>query len=221
MDENGFRDYHGDPDIAVCLDNLENGRAGLERIFRKYSILTAAYEEIDAGLPIETEVPDGSFGYTAVSISGFLDLMLELESCLARDRDYQDEEFHYMPISLLDAGCGTGRNLHLLSSSGAFPRIDAKGIDIIGAYIAHGERVYGLKGKMEQADCLKFDYSSFDVVYFYRPFSDDKQEEHFETKLIKCLKPGAYIAAPLALSLDDSHRLVSRGESGQIWKKLR
>ena len=94
-------------------------------------------------------------------------------------------------------------------------RIDARGIEIVPAYIAQGERIFGLPGKMERGDCLKVDYSPYDVVYFYRPFTDDKQQKRFEKKLIESLKPGAFIAAPLSLLLEGSHRLTARGDSGR------
>jgi SAM-dependent methyltransferase len=174
---------------------------------------------MDAGWPADADVAAESFGYVAVSVSGFLDLMFDLEQALALDPDYRAEGGH-LPVSLLDAGCGIGRTLHLIETSGAFPRIDARGIDIVEAYVEHGRTAYGLGRRISQGDCLAFDYSGFDVIYFYRPFSDDAAQEAFETHLVESVTPGTYIAAPLTVALDRSHRLDARGASGQIWKKL-
>jgi hypothetical protein len=148
--ESGTGPEHDDPDVTVALEQLDEGRAGMERIARKCAAITRAYEAMDAGWPADAEVAADSFGYVALSASGFLDLMFELEQALALDPDYRAEGGH-LPVSLIDAGCGTGRNLHLIGASGAFDRIDAQGIDIVGAYVEHGRATWGLGGGIFQA----------------------------------------------------------------------
>jgi SAM-dependent methyltransferase len=180
---------HDDPDVTVALEQLAFGQAGMEHVVRKYAAVTRAYEAIDATWPVNASVPDGSFGYVALSASGFLDLMFELQDVLALDPEFRSEGAH-TPISLLDAGCGTGRNLHLIEASGAFERVDAHGIDIVGAYIEHGRLIYQLGDRIAQGDCMALDYSGYDVVYFYRPFADDEAQAAFEAHLIESLRQG-------------------------------
>ena len=210
-----------DPDATVCLDNITSAGDSVRHIVRKYAAVINALEAID-GLPVEQPDPaEGSFGYTAVAIPSFLELMFELVDCLGNDREFRAPEGGHLPVTFLDAGCGTGRNLHLVASAGAFGRIDARGIELEQEFIDHGNRVYRLGEKVECADCMAYDYGQFDIVYFYRPFSDDELEQKFERHLMESMAKGAYIAAPLSVCLDSSHRLTARGTSGQIWKKLR
>lgn len=44
-------------------------------------------------------------------------------------------------------------------------------------------------------DALTFDYSGFDVIYFYRPFKDATLERELEQRIWRQAKPGAYVIA--------------------------
>jgi hypothetical protein len=50
------------------------------------------------------------------------------------------------------------------------------------------------------ADALTFDYRGFDVIYYYRPFSDMKLEEKLEKRIWQQAKPGAFVVASLMMT---------------------
>ena len=44
-------------------------------------------------------------------------------------------------------------------------------------------------------DAMTFDYSGFDVIYFYRPFRDSTLEAALERRIWRQAKPGAAVLA--------------------------
>ena len=67
---------------------------------------------------------------------------------------------------------------------------------------------------------MTFDYGGFDLIFFYRPFSDDKLEVKFENHLIDSAKTGAVIIAMSNERFSKSRKVAEIGEAGTIFKKL-
>ena len=67
---------------------------------------------------------------------------------------------------------------------------------------------------------MTFDYGGFDLVFFYRPFSEGDLERKFEEYLIDSIKTGSIIMGLTDEMLDESRRLAAVGHSGTLYKKL-
>ena len=96
-------------------------------------------------------------------------------------------------IKFVDAGAGVGnvlklayigfRNNHNLS---------IKGIEI-DKRLEEYQKLLGTNRNIKWGDILKEDYKDYNVIYFYRPFSDSKLQRKFEKRVGETAKVGSYI----------------------------
>ena len=97
--------------------------------------------------------------------------------------------------TFIDIGCGIGNKMLLASRYG----FRTTGIDISPEYLAVAESLvkHGSYRSFDliQADALTYDYSNFDVIYFYCPCSDPKKEKTLERRIIDTAKSGALVIA--------------------------
>lgn len=101
------------------------------------------------------------------------------------------------PIRFLDVGCGAG--LKVYSALRYFD--EAQGLDLDPAYIEAGKRFLAMdqkaNAKVFEQDALSFDgYDAFDVIYFYRPMSDDRMLVELEKSIADAARPGTVLVAP-------------------------
>jgi hypothetical protein len=113
-----------------------------------------------------------------------------------------------------------GRNVYLLQATTRFHFDKIVGFDVVEAYVAAGQKYFGLGPNLFVADCLSFDYGGYDIIYFYRPFVDDEKQKLFETRLIETSKVGAYIIGSVSEFLDESRRLIRKDDGRKIWKRV-
>lgn len=202
------------------LTGLEELKTQFVEMSVRSGILQSAVESTDQwGVP-DADIPDGQYSYIPISTVDFVKLLVELDTHLQNDADFRHRLQKYRPFSFLEIGCGIGRNLNLVTHQDHLPVAKAVGFDVVDAYIEAAQKIYGLGENVFVGDCMKFDYSGFDVVYFYRPFSDEKAERKFEKYIISGLKKGAIVIGALADTFSKSRELMPVGESGQIFKKL-
>lgn len=102
--------------------------------------------------------------------------------------------YHYMEScrglhKFLDIGCGIG-NIVLLAQKVGF---DAYGLE-------YNKKIYDIaKGLMGRNHIFRGNmtdfgkYNEYDVLYYYVPMVNGKAMEEFVKKLIKTVKPGAYV----------------------------
>jgi ubiquinone/menaquinone biosynthesis C-methylase UbiE len=98
-------------------------------------------------------------------------------------------------IRILDCGCGTGNNLHLLRQYG-----DAIGIDITWSGLAYARRLGERQVARASATRLPFRreqfdlVTSFDVLYAF----DDEMEKDALDEMYRVLRPGGHLIVNVA-----------------------
>lgn len=132
----------------------------------------------------------GCFGDIAYPVSLFLEhLHAAYRVLLAQARTDQ--------TSFLDVGCGGG--LKVLAAAMFFGH--AVGLEYDEGYAARASHLLGRAGdstgEIRRADALSFEgYEAFDVIYLYRPMSDDDAMIRLERRITEQAKPGAVLIAP-------------------------
>ncbi|MEZ0229114.1 MAG: class I SAM-dependent methyltransferase [Planctomycetota bacterium] len=105
----------------------------------------------------------------------------------------------------LDAGCGIGDKVFLASDMG----FEAHGVELDESLIRAAKRRFearqvsadsytpprGDRLTLYRSDITRFTYSSFDVVFFYCPFSDPVAEGRFERRVWDQVAPGGFVIA--------------------------
>jgi protein-L-isoaspartate O-methyltransferase len=122
------------------------------------------------------------------------------------------------PARFLDVGCGCG--LKVLSAS-QYVR-EAHGLDYQQSYVDIAQRLtWKLRPdetEVFQADALTFDsYHEYDLIYFYRPMSDDAKLMEMERRIVDTARPGTVLVAPY-LGFSARHTELGCGcVSGQVF----
>ncbi|MEP4196384.1 MAG: hypothetical protein ABJL99_12195 [Aliishimia sp.] len=103
----------------------------------------------------------------------------------------------------LDVGCGGGTKV--LAASRVFPKCD--GLEYDQGYAEAGKRTLQLTapetGQVIHGDALTFDaYADYDVIYFYRPISDDDLLSQMQNRIIEQARLGTIILAPYTKFLE-------------------
>lgn len=128
------------------------------------------------------------------------DLFVEANPLFAGDREFYVETCRSEGGQVLELGCGTGRVLEALASSG----LDATGIDLSGAMLAAARRRLGPDAKLLQADMRAFDLGqSFATVLitcraFHHVVEPDGQRE-----TLRCVRRHLQTGGLLVLDLFD------------------
>lgn len=215
-----FDDLSEDFEVRRMIEDLAKMDRTIQRLSDQSRILQSAISQIGTDDLDDAEVGDGAYNYIPIDLNQFFDLMFTLEDILRKDPDYKHTDKPHRPCSFLEVGCGIGRNLQILQATDRFTFDKICGFDLVKEYIEAGQKVFKLGGDLFVQDALTFDYGGFDVIYFYRPFSDDALERQFEDRLVDTMKRGAYIVASLDASLSSSRKLVAKDDSNLIWKRL-
>ena len=211
---------------ATLLTELQGGiadrarsNAALARALQRQFHRQCARAAEDAGGAGGFTLPDGSYDYIAIGIDRFLSLLARLDLYLGQDPAYACDDGRYRPVSFLEVGCGPGHNLELARSAGLCRFATCTGFDINPEAVEMGRRAFGLGDAIAVGDALEADYSGADVIYSFRPFSDETLQTRLERRIAEAMRPGAYLIAPMALDLGLYPALVPTGDSGEIWRK--
>lgn len=208
--------------IEYIADGLETSLKELRKMQFKAAMLERTIGHFDS-LAANYSAEEGSYAYIPLNLWDFTDSLLELETALKSDEDYlsTDPELPYRPVSFLEVGCGIGRNLFLVKNGSGLVLDKVQGIEIGFPYIVQAREIFKMHEEVIQGDALTFDYSNFDVIYYYRPFTDEALQAKFERRLIRQAKPGAYIIGHLNAILDKSKMLKPTTEYSKVFKKLK
>jgi SAM-dependent methyltransferase len=118
------------------------------------------------------------------------------------------------PVRFLDVGCGGG--LKVLTAFRYFPQSD--GFDFDPAYVAAAHDLLakddGLNCHVFEQDALTFDgYGNYDVIYFYRPISEERLLIQMEQAIAAQARPGTVLVAPY-VSFPARHEALGCGHIG-------
>jgi hypothetical protein len=215
-----FEDIPDDYHLQLAVENTAELLSQVRRLQVKLKILQTAITKIGLTDVDTVETAEGSYRYIPLSLDEFFQSIFDLENLLSQDPDYRHTDLPYRPCAFLEVGCGLGRNVFLLHATTRFHFDKIVGFDVVEAYVAAGRKYFGLGANLFIDDCLKFDYGGYDIIYFYRPFSDDAKQKQFEERLIETSKVGAYIIGSVSEFLDESPRLIRKDDGRRIWKRV-
>jgi SAM-dependent methyltransferase len=131
-------------------------------------------------------------------------------------QNLKDHVYNLSSLSFVDAGCGLGHKLVLAYALG-FLKITGLEIDPLYCQKArticrnikeHGRVFWHFEPEIKKEDIIQSDFSSYDVIYFYHPLSDDKKQTRFEKRVVDTAKKGAIIIPVGHVSL--SHALSKK-----------
>jgi SAM-dependent methyltransferase len=124
------------------------------------------------------------------------------------------------PTRFLDIGCGAGGKV--LLASAFFDR--AEGLERDAHALAAARAVLNRSpagvSPVLAGDALTFrHYRRYDVLYLFRPFSDDARQRQLEERVARLARPGAVILGPLCgfAALAPAFGLCSAGD--KVWVK--
>lgn len=216
-----FEGQVGDTGLSYAREQLAGFAQVMTRANDKLILLEAALNRICREGADDQTALEGSYGYIPLEVSEFFDCLFDLEAALVKDSDYADPDLRHRRVDFVEAGCGPGRNAFLAQVTDRFEFRRVHGFDICAPMIDWGRQVLGMGDALFVADCATFDYSGYDVIYFYRPFSDMEAEAAFEDHLVSSMRSGAYVIGCGQVTLDDDRRLLRKDELGRVFKKLR
>jgi len=133
-------------------------------------------------------------------------------------RDYFREQGRFKPgLSFIDIGCGIG-NVMLMAELMDF---SVYGIEKDQVPFEIAAKLLGDE-LVAQDDIWDFRrFNEFDLIYYFRPFSDKKLQTRFEKLVEDELKPGAILIAnrKMGTEIDDDPRFTRLTERWPVWVK--
>ncbi|MFK7838447.1 MAG: hypothetical protein AB8B60_19735 [Sulfitobacter sp.] len=202
------------------LDDLEDIKKRYLMLQKKCEIYESALEGHDDWAVPDADGSEGSFLYIPYQLGGLAETLIELSRAMPDDPDFKHSQQPIRPLTFCEIGCGIGRNVNLVKRQEVLPVSKAVGFDIIPEYVETAQKLYGLGEDVFVHDAMTFDYSGFDLLFFYRPFVDDKLQIKFEKHLIESMKTGAILIGMSAEQLEKSRKLAPVGEVSDCYKKL-
>jgi len=145
----------------------------------------------------------GHWDYVCYGFKAFLQHLEEAHKILGNNK-----------AKFIDVGCGLGSKVHL---AGLY--FDSYGIELNQKYCKVAKEIntprkffkYGRyedldgKNRIFKKDALTFDYNPYDVIYFFRPLSEQPLQEKLEGRIFETAQPGAIIIPIFAQSRFPKH----------------
>ncbi len=218
-----FRSAFVQHDVQLANLQIGTGRiyrqnAALDRCLR-YLIRHMSHKLLPDPDEDAFEVPEDSHPYIAIGLVYFTEMLIRMDSLLTLDAAYTHPTLRYRPVSFLEVGSGSGRNMMIVKGSETLLCDRILGFDINPDQIAEGEELFGLQGALEVADAMTYDYGGHDVIFSYRPFSDLTMQRKLEEVIVNSMSPSAYLVAPLAYDLSLYPNMTPVDSQGDIWQK--
>ena len=187
--------------IIRCFENMFAPELSGEQQEKKYQDKEHKFIPLSTGLFVEQ-----------VSIVQMIRKTRNEHNGRYTDDGYRNEDL----VKFVDVGCGVGTKLVI--ADGVWRNTSSWGLNLTGientpAYVRVAKRLMSRynssyytrdiqrnkhsRGSIVKEDIKTFDYSPFDIIYFYCPLTDGENQRRLEERIIQTAKPGAYILANL------------------------
>jgi SAM-dependent methyltransferase len=96
--------------------------------------------------------------------------------------------------AFLDVGCGPGTKMKIARDLFG---LEVRGVEIDAAMATEARKTFPDGGHVRTGNALHYTgqlYSSFDLIWLYRPFRDATLERRLEKHIIATMQPGAILA---------------------------
>lgn len=170
-------------------------------------------------LPTGFVLPEESHSYIPIALGLYLQQLIRVDEMLTHDPDYFAADAPYRPVSFLEIGCGTGRNLLIAKQSNLLGADRYTGFDLNDTMVRRGQLALGLQDDIFVANALEFDYGPYDVIFSYRPIRAPEVQRQLEERMVATMHPGAYVIAPLSEDLACYNAMTCLNGPLSIWKK--
>lgn len=179
-------------------------------------LITMSHERERDQSSKETPAESGRYPYIPFDRSEFTRMLLAVKQLYGEAFNEELSCAHcgstvHRKRTFVDVGCGLADKVVLASKIG----YEAHGIEVDPYLIRTVKQKYTFRECLDPrcsrvlpdtswredtltlypVDAMTFDYSGFDVIYFYRPFSSTPSEAALERRIWKQAKPGAYVIA--------------------------
>jgi hypothetical protein len=144
----------------------------------RYQILINTLEKLEKQYISSIPYDEIKYNYIPYEIKVFLNILSDIYETT---KDMKNPKF-------IDIGCGIGTKVLIASNL-----FDAYGIDC-NQNLIDISKIIGCKNT-SCCDIFDYDFSQFDILFYYRPFYDDKIYETFENKIYTETKVGSIIIA--------------------------
>lgn len=169
---------------------------------------------------------DGGYKCIHLNSASFFDTMMEMMgNCNITDTKASKMTF-------VDVGCGVGEKVFFAETLG----FNSFGLELRKPLIDSAKRLFRNLGldtldfhsdtnapRLIQGDALEYDYSRFDVIYFYCPLHDTKLQAKLEERIAQTVKLGAIVVPFLARGFFCQHP-EKKGENHYTtaagWKRV-
>lgn len=205
-------------DRAAADYRQQKREAALARVLEAL-IQDRCAAQVQSGNARGFDPPVTSHDYIPLKIDLLFNILILLDLLLALDDDFADAAQRYRPVSFLEIGCGHGRVAFLVRETGLLNCATVEGFDFNPDLVALGRDALNLGDTISVGDAMATDYGAHDIIYSFRPFSDNDLQVALETRIAAQMKPGAYLLAPSAQDLDRQHVLTRMSDDLPIWKK--
>lgn len=204
--------------LETELDVAQRSEKGMTRALLAAMDRALGVDPMDSGA-LGYDKREGEYDYIPIYLPFFFRMLTHLNRLLHDDPAYADGPHAYRPVSFLEIGCGTGRNLVLARDSGLVTWAGLQGFDINDKLIALGREAFGLGTEIHVGDAMAEPYGGHDVLFTYRPFSDTDWQMAYEKRLAEDMKPGAYLLSPYPMDLARFPWLTQAPGTTNIWRK--
>ena len=151
------------------------------------------------GKGTQAENNNGSYYFIPNSSYRVIRDFIKIKRELRKSEHWRNKYYKEGGVSFLDAGCGIGNILVLALNSCLcqkatgleyFPETLKLGRKFLKTYYSYISE----NATIKKADILKYKkYGDYDIIYFYRPFSDTEKERLFEKRIRDQMKVGSIL----------------------------
>ena len=106
-----------------------------------------------------------------------------------------------------EAGCGIGTKLYIAKYQFG---LDELGWELFPEYIEQAKKL-GVNVEQHDLRAEEPNWREYDIIFVSRPFKDDQEERNLETRIQRCMRPGAVLVSSYSAVKPYSWRWLYKG----------